>query len=228
MNLGHIERGDNLKIFEELDNCAISEEYEAVFRYYETGKLFTVHCPELYNSYNSLNPDAHLNISVFTQTNIHMFNGQAVEKQRSSGIVLIEQLTDIVTINRRRDERDEIRVRVRVYGLSEAQIKAPKMVYPDVDAEMSDMTYDISAGGVCIIANTLLSSKHDPHYLIEFSIGANDKESFLLPAKLVRRSNFPRTKIGRYDYGFQFLFDNLPNERGRLSRAILNKKLSFR
>jgi len=45
---------------------------------------------------------------------------------------------------------------------------------------------------------------------------------------LVRRSNYPRTKLGRYDYGFQFIYEKLPEEKARLTRAILNKKLQYR
>jgi len=33
MNLGHIERGMKLTIYEELEGRAVSDEYEAVFRY---------------------------------------------------------------------------------------------------------------------------------------------------------------------------------------------------
>jgi hypothetical protein len=71
-----------------------------------------------------------------------------------------------------------------------------------------------------------LTSKHDPNYLIEFNL--SEKDRFVLPAKLVRRSNYPHSKLGKYDYGFQFIFEKMPDEKGRLSRAILNRKLSFR
>ena len=54
------------------------------------------------------------------------------------------------------------------------------------------------------------------------------KDRFVIPAKIVRKSNYPRTKIGRYDYGFQFIFDSMPEEKAKLTTAILNKKLQQR
>ncbi|MCL2392264.1 MAG: hypothetical protein FWC66_06595 [Oscillospiraceae bacterium] len=226
MNIGHIERGAKLKVFEEHDGRALGEEYDATFRNFESGKLFTIHSPTLYEHYEKLSSDACLNISFMTDAYIHTFTGQAVEKQRSSGMILIEQLTEIVTANRRKIDRDEFRVSVRVFGLAEKRLDDTHFSKPETDADMTDMTYDVSADGVCVISNTLLGSKHDPYYLLELSLSKGEKDLFLLPAKLVRRSNYHRTKIGRYDYGFQFIFDNLPDEKGRLSRAILNKKLS--
>jgi len=91
---------------------------------------------------------------------------------------------------------------------------------------LTDISFDISSGGLCVITNTLLSSKYDPYFLVRFSL--SEKDTFLLPTKIVRKSNYPRTKIGRYDYGFQFIFDNMPEEKARLTRAILNRKLSQR
>jgi len=228
MNLKYLERGTKLKIFEEYDMRAVSEEYDAVFKYFETETLFIIFSPEIYENYDKLNADAILNISFMTDFNIYIFTGRAVEKQRTSGMILVEQLAEIVTINRRKYTRDEMRVRVRAYGLSEKKLESTYFDLPDAVPELVDMTYDISVGGVCVISNTLLTCKYDPYYLIDFTLTANDKDAFVLPSKLVRRSNYPRTKIGRYDYGFQFIFDNLPDERGRLSRAILSRKLSLR
>jgi len=228
MNLRLLERGTKLKVFEEYGGCATSNEFEATFKYFDTERLFTVYSPKLYDYYDKLNPDANLCISLMTGANIHRFTGRVVEKQRTVGMILIEQLTEIITINRRVYDRDELRVRVSIYGLSEAKRSADHFSKPDAEADMVDMTYDVSVGGICVISNILLSSKYDPYYLAEFSLGLGEKDSFLLPVKLVRRSNYPRTKIGRYDYGFQFIFDNHPDEKGRLSRAILSRKLLFR
>jgi len=228
MNLGLLERGTKLKIFEEHDGCAIGNEFEASFKYPETEKLFTVHSPKLYENYDKLSSDATLSISMMTGSSIRRFTGRAVEKQRTSGMILIEQLTDIVTINRRVYDRDELKVRVSMYGLSEANRHAAHYIKPDKPADMVDMTYDVSTGGICVISNTLLNSKYDPYYLAEFALGLNNKDTFLLPVKLVRRSNYPRAKIGRYDYGFQFIFDDHPDEKSKLSRAILSRKLLFR
>jgi len=226
MILGHIKRGTILSVFEELEQRAVSEEYEAIFRYVDSGKQFVVQSAELYESFDSMEKGVRLNFSFVVNPYTYTFTARAIEKQRSSGMVLVEQLADIETISRRKYDRDEFRFNVRVFGLPEAKAGATKFEKPEVQPDISDVTYDLSAGGMCVISNTLLSSKHDPNYLIEFEL--SDKDLFLLPAKLVRRSNYARAKVGRYDYGFQFAFDNIPDEKGRLSRAILSRKLLHR
>ena len=226
MNLRHIERGTKLLIYEEIQQRAVSDEHEAIFRYHESDRLIVVQCSWLYENYDRLNLGSQLNVSYDTNADIHSFIGVAREKLRSNGLVMIEQLTEVETKSRRQFDRDEIRVKVDVYGLHEAKISSPVFEKPDFKPDISDVSFDISSGGLCIITNTLLSSKHDPYYLVEFSF--SDKDSFLLPSKIVRKSNYPRTKFGRYDYGFQFLYDNMPDEKARLTRAILNRKLSHR
>jgi len=224
MNLRHIERGKKLMIFEELQQRAVSDEHEAVFRYHESDTMIVVQCSWLYDNYDRLNLGAQLNISYDTNAEIHSFLGIAREKLRGNGLVMIEQKTDIETKSRRQFVRDEIRINVSIYGIQEAKISSASFEKPDCMPDITDVSFDISSGGLCVITNTLLSSKHDPYYLVEFSF--SDKDSFLLPSKIVRKSNYPHTRIGRYDYGFQFIFDNLPEEKGRLTRAILSKKLS--
>ena len=226
MDLRHIERGTKLQIYEELQQRAVSDEHEAVFRYHESDKLIVVQCAWLYENYDRLNLGAQLNVSYDTDTDVHSFIGRAREKLRGNGLVMIEQLTDMETKSRRQFDRDEIRVSVSVYGLPEAKISASSFEKPDNKPDFTDISFDISSGGVCVITNTLLNSKYDPYYLVEFAF--SEKDSFLLPSRVVRKSNYPRTKIGRYDYGFQFIFDNMPEEKSRLTRAILNKKLQQR
>ena len=224
MDLRHLERGTKLLIFEEIQQRAVSDEHEAVFRYHESDKLIVVQCSWLYDNYDRLNLGAKLNVSYDTAANVSSFTGLAREKLRGNGLVMIEQITDVETKSRRQYERDEIRITVRVYGLHESKISSPYFVRPDDNPDITDISFDISSGGLCVITNTLLSSKYDPYYLVEFSF--SDKDSFLLPSKVVRKSNYPHTKVGRYDYGFQFIYDNLPEEKARLTRAILSKKLS--
>jgi len=226
MELAHIERGTKLTVFEELQQRAISDKYEAVFKYYETDKLLVVQCPWLYDHYDSLNLGARLNISYGDDIHSYVFTGQAREKLRGNGLVMIEQLSTLEMTSRRQFDRDEIRVAVSAYGLSEAKLSAASFIKPETPPDLKDVSFDISSGGLCVVTNTLLSSKHDPYYLVAF--GFSDKDSFVLPSRLVRRSNYPRTKIGRYDYGFQFIFDKMPEEKGRLTRAILNKKIQQR
>jgi len=226
MDLKHIEKGTKLLIFEEMQQRAVSDEYEAVFRYHESDRLIVVQCSWLYDNYDRLNLGAKLNISYETSSVIHSFTGLAREKLRGNGLVMIEQITEVEAKSRRQFDRDEIRVMVNVYGLHEAKVSSPSFEKPENKPDITDISYDISSGGLCVITNTLLSSKHDPYYLVEFSF--SEKDSFLLPSKIVRKSNYPRTKIGRYDYGFQFIYDNMPEEKARLTRSILNKKISQR
>jgi len=227
MKLRHIPGGTKLVVHEELQNRATSDEYEAVMRYYESDELIVVQCPWLYENYDRLNLGAKLSVSYVTETVVHTFTGIAKEKLRSNGLVMIEKLTDIEAKSRRQFDRDEIRIKVNVYGIPESKaLSASVEKSAGASPDLADISFDISPGGLCIVTNTLLSSKHDPYYLIEFEL--TEKDRFLIPAKTVRKSNYPHTRIGRYDYGFQFLFDSIPEEKTRLTRAILSKKLMHR
>ena len=226
MDLRHIERGTKLMIYEELQKRAVSDEYEAVFRYHESDKLIVVQCTWLWDNYDRLNLGTQLNVSYDTDDTVHSFIGLAREKLRGHGLVMIEQMSEVESKSRRQFDRDEIRVNVSVYGLSEAKVSSTVFTRPEQQPDFTDVSFDISSGGLCVITNTLLSSKHDPYYLVTFSF--SEKDTFLLPSKIVRKSNYPRTKIGRYDYGFQFIFDHMPEEKARLTRAILNRKLQQR
>jgi hypothetical protein len=225
MTLGHIEKGSMLSVFEELEQSAVSDVYDAEFRYLENDTMFLVRCNWLYDNYDNLNPNGHLNLSIRIGPYVHTFTGRAREKQRG-GMVLIEQLTQIETYNRRQFDRDELRVGVRIFGYPKEKIDGSSFEIPPEKPALADLTFDISSGGLCIITNNTITSKHDPYYLVEF--GLSEKDLFLLPAELVRRSNYPRTRIGRYDYGFRFIFDNIPEESQRLTRAVITRKLSFR
>ena len=224
MELRHIERGTKLTIYEELQQRAVSDEHEAVFRYMESDRLIVVQCAWLYENFNKLNLGAKLNVSYDAQATMHSFTGLAKEKLRANNLVMIEQVSSIETKSRRQFDRDEIRLNVNVFGIPEAKMSSTEFEKPTSPPDLSDITFDVSSGGLCVITNKLLSSKFDPYFLVEFAF--NDKDSFIIPSRIVRKSNYPRTKIGRYDYGFQFIFDNLPEEKSRLTRAILNRKLS--
>ena len=225
MILRHLERGTKMSIFEEFQQRAVSNEFEALFRTMESDTLFIVQCGGLYDYYDRLTLGSRLNIRFLKEPTTYIFFGRPKEKHRSSGLVMIEQLSDVMTFNPRQYDRDELRLHVKVYGLPEARLSESFFGTPSAEPDLSDVTFDLSAGGVCVISGTLLNSRHDPYYLLEFSL--SDRDKFVLPAKIVRRSNYPRTKIGRYDYGFQFIYDKMPDEKGRLSRAILTRKLSI-
>jgi len=139
-------------------------------------------------------------------------------------MVLVEQLTEIVTYNRRQYDRDEIRVSIRIFSLPHEELSGKTFGVNTERQVISDMIFDISAGGLCIISNTNINAKHDPYYLVEFAF--NDIDYFRLPAELVRRSDHQRTRIGKYDYGFRFVYDTIPEEKDRLFKAIVNRKLA--
>ena len=226
MSLNQLEKGTKLTIYEELQKRAVGEEHEAIFRYHESDRMIVVQCPWLYENYDRLCLGSQLNVSFDTSDEVNSFTGLPREKLRSHGLVMIEQLTEVFTKSRRQFDRDEIRVKVDVFGLQESKASSTHFESPETPPDLTDTSFDISAGGLCVITNTLLSSKYDPYFLVRFSL--SEKDVFVLPSKIARKSNYPRTKIGRYDYGFQFIFDNMPEEKARLTRAILNKKLSQR
>ena len=226
MGLNHIERGTKLTIYEELQKRAVSDEHDAVFRYYEDDKLLVVQCSWLYDNFDRLSLGAQLNISFDSDTEMSSFIALPKEKLRNHGLVMVEQVSDIMIKSRRQFSRDEIRVSVDVFGLQASKASSSSFERPEGPPDLTDISFDISSGGLCVITNTLLSSKYDPHFLVAFSL--SDKDKFLIPSKIVRKSNYPRTKIGRYDYGFQFVFENMPEEKARLTRAILNRKLNQR
>ena len=227
MRLRHIERGTRLDINEKAGNHDESPTYEAIF--YDIHDLinetsFIVQCSKLNRNFSSIDRDTVLEISFTIGPSVYTFTGRASGKMYTD-MVIIEQLSEIDELNRRKYQRDEIRVEVRVYGLPEEQVNGPRFVHPTVRPAMVDVSFDISAGGMCVVTNTSLTSEYDPFYLVEFSL--TDKDTFLLPAKLVRRSKYARSRIGKFDYGFQFLFDGRPDEMSHLTKAILSKKLSF-
>ena len=190
----------------------------------KTDRSFIAKSSDLSKAYNSFDRDTEIRVSFAQGPNVYSFAGRAIGKTQSD-MVIIEQTTEIDTENRRKFERDEIRVEVKIYPLLETQTSESRYAIPNERPIITDTSFDVSAGGMCIVTNTTFNTRYDPYYLVEFSI--TDKELFLLPAKLVRRSNYARSRIGKYDYGFQFLFEHMPEETGRLTKAILSKKLSF-
>jgi len=227
MVLRLIERGTQLHIADPAGQIDGIMEYDAI--YHDIHDLvressFIVQCSKLNRNYNRLDRNTILEISFTKGPNIYSFTGRIAGKMYTD-MVIIEQLSEIETLNRRIYQRDEIRVEVRVYGLPEERLSGPRYTVPETKPILTDVSFDVSSGGMCIISNILLNSEYDPYYLVEFSL--SDKDWFLFPSKLVRRSKYARSRVGKYDYGFQFIFDNLPEEKGRLTKSILSKKLSF-
>ena len=100
MELRHIERGTKFLIYEEMQKRAVSDEYEAVFRYHENDTLIVVQCAWLYENYDRLHLGAQLNVSFGSESTVHSFIGMAKEKLRGNGLVMIEQLSNIETKSR--------------------------------------------------------------------------------------------------------------------------------
>jgi len=224
MVLGHVDRGTKMSIYDEDKSLAEVKEYEAVFRYLEDDMLFVVQCSGLYNAYETLDQDTQLSVSFSSGPNIYTFYARAVEKMRGAGMLMIRQLSQIDTLNRRHFERDEFHCDVRIFGMTQSLLAGPYNEVIENRPDLTDITFDISSGGLCVITNNTLRSEHDPYYLILFSL--SEKDRFQLPSMLVRRSLYHRTSIGRYDYGFEFLYENMPDEKARLSTAILTRKLA--
>ena len=229
MVLAYIVRGMKMSIFVEIDKRTVSDVFEADFKYLENDTVIAVQCAGLSGIYDNLNWDAQLHISYSDGPKKYSFKGRIMDKKRGSDIVLIEQLSSIETVNRRQYERDEFRVSVRLFGIPNEKLDDLRVDLwsdePEISPDMQEMTFDISIGGLCIITDKKLASDNDPYYFVQFKIG--DRDHFLLPSKLVRRSDYQRTKIGKYDYGFQFIFDKIPEEKKRLTKAILRRKLSL-
>lgn len=223
MKLTHLIKGTKLLIFEEAIAGESGDGHEAAVRYHESEKQIVVACPWLYGLYDKLQPDSKFNVVFDQGAVVHNFIAFPQAKLRSGDQVVLRQLTEIVTIEKRQFGRDEMRIKVTIFGLPESMRSAKVRIAPDAKPEFSDISYDISSGGLCVITNNILKSEHDPYYILEFSLTSRD--SFFIPAKLVRRSNYPHTKLGKYDYGFQFIYDNVPEEKGRLTSAILSRKV---
>jgi len=223
MKLSHIDKGTKLIIFEDMQDGIVSDGHEAVVRYIESDRQIVVSCPWLHDMFDSLNLDSRLNVSFDQGAVVHSFVATAQSKLRGGSQVMLQQLTEIETKERRKFNRDELRISVAIYGLPESNVSSQVHDMSDMAPEFTDVTYDISSGGLCVITNEVLNSRHDPYYLLEFNLTSRDR--FIIPSKLVRRSNYPHTKLGKYDYGFQFIYDNLPEEKGRLTTSILNRKI---
>lgn len=223
MTLEQIERGTQFNVYEELDKRIVSDgTYEAEFRYPENSTSFVVRSGTLYERCGKFSKDTRLCMTFSAGPYIHTFTAAVKEKQRN-GIVLVEQISQIDTHNRREFDRDEIRVPVNIFALPEQDINWAEYGKPSGAPLLSDVTFDVSVGGLCVITNTLLGVEHDPYYLAEFSLTEGDYH--ILPTILVRRSKHARTSIGRHDYGFQFILDHMPDETRRLMKGIINRKV---
>ena len=227
MELNTINRGMRLDMIYISNSDSPDDVYSATFHGVNdviNEMTFVVKCPELNRRFVGIDRDYELEISFSTGPHVHVFSGYPIGKIQND-MVIIEKTSDIVTENRRKYQRDEIRVEVKVYPLHEDSVGNRRFTQPDTEPLLHDTSFDLSSGGMCVITNISLDTRYDPFYLVEFAV--TEREWFLLPSKLVRRSNYARSRIGRFDYGFQFLFTEMPDEMSRLTKAILSRKLMF-
>jgi hypothetical protein len=215
MLLKFIERDTAMKIQVIVNGENVGEAYTASFYDLDTDTLFFVRCHELYDRFPDLPPGAHLKVTFWLRENMYMFEGRPIElaPHMGSNSVLIKQTTDIDVSSLRRDARNEMSVLVRLYTFfpyGTASVADGELIFT---AE----TFDISAGGFCLVSNEPFEAK-ELLFTAEFNLSG--RSDFLLPAKLVRRGDSPQTVLYHFDYGFVFLFDDCPNEKSRLSAAI--------
>ena len=223
MLLGQIVRGTKLRIGGENDDVASGGGYDAVFHYLESENLFLIKSMEMYGDFEKIGRESKLCIAFKTGSEDCIFYGIMMGKRGNSDMLLIERTSEIETISRRKYSRDELRFAIRIYGLPESRVFEPDNYGTSSKPDMVDTTFDISTGGLCVICNNVLKSEYDPFYLLDVSL--SDKDSFSLPAKLVRRSSNPRSKIGRYEYSFQYMIEMSTELKSRLASAILKMKL---
>ena len=225
MYLGNIQRGTKLNINEELheDSEIIFDEYEAVFHYLESDVLFLIKSVEMFENFGRINREARMSITFKNGPIDCIFLAMVKEKRGNSDILLLEQVSEIEENSRRKHARDEHHFDIRVFGMPEEKLKDPANYKISNLPDMIDMTFDISTGGLCVITNRMLKSEHDPFYLLEVTL--SEKHVFRLPAKLVRISRNPRSKIGKLEYSFQYLAEMPAEEKSQLASAILQMKL---
>lgn len=216
MLLKFIERDTTMKIQVIVNGENVGEAYAALFYDLDTDTSFFARCHELYDRFPNLPPGAHLKVTFWLRENMYMFEGRPIElaPYMGSNSVLIKQTTDIDVSSLRRDARNEMSVLVRLYTFvpygTTASVMGGEFIFA---AE----TFDISAGGFCLVSNEPFDTK-ELLFTAEFNLSG--RSDFLLPAKLVRKGDSPQTVLYHFDYGFVFLFDDCLDEKPRLSAAI--------
>ena len=214
-----------MAIFKSVDNRATGNAFEAEFKYVESTNSLIVNSMQLYNNYDTLYNKTQFIVAYEIGPMIYTFSTRLIAKNRTPFLVELELIDKIKAFNRRKREREELMVRVYLYDLPPEYLKATDFKTILGSSIISDTTFDISTGGMCIITNAILKSKYEPYFLAELVI--TPKDIFFIPVKLVRRTIYQRIAIGKYDYGFQFLFEHIPWEESRLMSAIMLKKISL-
>ena len=167
MTLGDIKRGTKLAVFKDVDGRATGSAYEAEFRHEESSDSFAVNSLQLYNNYDSLAGSTKFIIAYEVGPIIYTFGARLSQKLRSPYLVEIQLIGKIRSFNRRKKERDEILVKVNIYNLPPEEMKSSNLESLAFSPIISDTTFDISSGGMCIISNSILKSKYEPFFLAE-------------------------------------------------------------
>lgn len=227
MFLKEIKTDTNLHIVEVVDGKETDVTYKGVFTDLVSDRSFFVRSIELYNAFPQMGDNTELLISFFRGDSICTFSGKADRVIIKNGmyLTLIEQASDIVPSSRRKYQREEMMVNVLLYDLKEDRLNSPPYTRSGLRVVFSSDTFDISAGGLCLVSNSRIRNDVGPYFLVEFSL-SKGKDTFLLPGKVVRKSNSPQMPMYKYDYGIQFIYDKIPNERKRLVNALFNAKFS--
>lgn len=221
MNVKSIRENTVMQIVDETTDTA----YRALFSELHADKSFYVRAKELYDDARERQASMQLRVGFFSGNSLCSFSG-VVEKVRVRGgvyLTLIRQTSPIIETVQRKTRREEMAVPVTLYRLSEDGFQNNKLNRDLDKMELRSISFDISAGGLCLVCNDQLRPSADPFYLVEFMIG---KDVFLLPARMVRQGNAPQMVNYRHDYGFQFLYDRMPNEEKRLSNALISAKIA--
>ena len=222
MNLRLMKKGAIIQIKNQAESSATSESvYEVKFNKLISDNSFLVEGIEFYQGFTK---NAALQMSFLQNASIFTFSGKAKEITLRQGehLTLIEKTSDIVASSRRQYYRDDIRATANLYGSANSG-KGTVLEKTTEKPEFSSMLLDISAGGFCLGSNELLNSTYEPYFLVEFTL--NNEDLFLLPATLLRKGNCPQTALYRHDYGFMFVYEDVPEEKDRLATAILKNKL---
>jgi hypothetical protein len=218
MYLKFIDRNTQMKIRMKTDSEDGGAEYRALFYDLDTDLTFFARSEEIY----ALAGDAEgslVNVTFWLRENMYTFEGKLIGAASHMGehMVLIEQMSLIAATSRRSDTRNEMRIHVNLYEMTQKDMELEKPRIPESGPIYMAETFDVSAGGFCLVSNEPLMSD-GPLFLAEFSL--SDKSEFLLPVRLLRKGNCPQTVLYHYDYGFLFVFDRIPGEKARVATAI--------
>ncbi|MCL1975149.1 MAG: hypothetical protein FWG61_03170 [Firmicutes bacterium] len=199
--------------------------FDVLFFELATLTSFWAKSEKLYQGFSALGENARVGITFSLDKRFYRLEGElkTIKKEREQYLTLIEQIAPIEQVSQREHFREEIRSKVNVYGLNAQDLQKGLPFKLPPAPELCCEMFDISIGGLCLVGNEFFESAYEPLFLLEFKLGS--KNSFLLPAKLVRKGQCPQTTLFNYDYGFGFIFDHDPKEKHRLSDAIFSSKL---